>query len=135
MRQFSQTGPSALVFSILTQLIAMKKIEAIIKPSKMESVRNALADLGINGVTITEVAASARRNGVSEFGPAGKYHPEFQPRIRLEIVVGDAMSGPVTSAIVEAAKTGSVSDGHIFVSQVEEAIRVRTRETAELALY
>ena len=112
----------------------MKKIEAVIKPSKVEAVRDALAYLGVNSVTTTEVASSGGRNAVSEFGSAGRGAPELKAKIKLEVVVTDALSGPVTSAIVEAARIGSVSDGTVFVFQVEEAVRVHTGETAELAL-
>jgi nitrogen regulatory protein P-II 1 len=112
----------------------MKKIEAIIKPFKLEAVRDILADIGINGITISEVEDCGRRNGFSEFDPGGRGAPDFRPKIKLEIVVSDSLAGPVSLAIAKAARTGSVSDGSVLIFQVEEAIRIRTRETDELAV-
>jgi nitrogen regulatory protein P-II 1 len=112
----------------------MKKIEAIIKPFKLDEVRGALTDLGINGLIISEVAGCGRRNAQSELYRAGRQLPDFRPKIKLEVVVTDALSGPASAAIVEAAKTGSIGDGNVFITSVEEAIRIRTRETDQLAV-
>jgi nitrogen regulatory protein P-II 1 len=112
----------------------MKKIEALIKPSKVEAVREALATLGINGVTISEVRCCGHRNGLTETESGGQFAADVRPKAKLEVVVTDAASDAVCSAIVEAARSGSIYDGSIYVLPVEEAIRIRTRETAEMAL-
>jgi nitrogen regulatory protein P-II 1 len=112
----------------------MKKIEALIKPFKLEEVRDALSSLGINGMTISEVGGCGRRNGPFDFHRGRECAPDFQPKIKLEVVVADALSGPVSAAIVDAARTGSIDDGNIFISQVDEAIRIRTHETDQMAV-
>ncbi len=112
----------------------MKKIEAIIKPSKLEAVRDALADLGINGITVSEVAGCGLRHGVYDLGFSGRRTPDYHPKVKVEIVVASALSGPAVSAIVEAARTGSVNDGTVFIFPVEEAIRIHTGETNHVPL-
>jgi nitrogen regulatory protein P-II 1 len=113
----------------------MKKIEAIIKPFKLEEVRDALMTLGINGMTVSEVEGCGRQNGRAEDYRGREYSMEFIHKIKLEIVVADALAGPVATAIVEAARTGMIGDGKIFISQIEEAIRIRTEETDAMAVY
>jgi nitrogen regulatory protein P-II 1 len=112
----------------------MKKIEALIKPFKLEDVRDALTSLGIHGMTVSEVYGCGRRNGLPDQNRNGEYAQEFRSKIKVEVVVTDALSDAVSAAIVEVARTGSVDDGNIFISQVDEAIRIRTHETDRLAV-
>ena len=112
----------------------MKKIEAIIKPFKLDEVRSALTGLGVNEMTISEVENCGRRHGVSKRFQGREYLANFYPKIKMEIMVADALSGVVSAAIVEAARCGTSGDGTIFISQVEEAIDFRTREKVELAV-
>ncbi|MGP8199041.1 MAG: P-II family nitrogen regulator [Limisphaerales bacterium] len=107
----------------------MKKIEAIIKPFKLEEVRDALTDLGISDLTISEVKGCGRRSGLFEtLRGRGSPH-DYCTNIRLEVVVPEALSGSVCTAIAEKAKTGSVNDGNIFITQVDEAIRINIHKT------
>ena len=112
----------------------MKKIEAIIKPFKLDEVKAALHDLGIQGMTVTEVKGFGRQKGHTELYRGAEYVIEFLPKLKLEIVVGDAQAESVVDAIVAAASTSKIGDGKIFVLPVENAIRIRTGETAEAAL-
>ena len=112
----------------------MKKIEAIIKPFKLDEVRDALADLGISGMTVCEVSGFGRQNGRPEIFRGSEYALAFLPKLKLEIVVADALAAAVSAAIVLAARTGKIGDGKIFVSKVEEAIRIRTEERDALAI-
>ncbi len=112
----------------------MKKIEAIIKPFKLEEVKDALADLGIEGMTVTEVKGFGRQKGHTEIYRGSEYTVDFLPKIKIEVVLGDALLDSALSAIVKAAKTGKIGDGKVFVSSVEEAIRIRTDETGEKAV-
>jgi len=112
----------------------MKKIEAIIKPFKLEEVKDALADLGIEGMTVTEVKGFGRQKGHTEIYRGSEYTVDFLPKIKIEVVLGDALLDSALSAIVKAAKTGKIGDGKVFVSGVEEAIRIRTDETGEKAV-
>ena len=112
----------------------MKKIEAIIKPFKLEDVKSALAELGIQGLTITEVKGFGRQKGHTEIYRGSEYAVDFLPKIKIEIVLADAQVGTVTAAIVTAAKTGKIGDGKIFVSAVESVLRIRTGETGEQAV-
>ena len=111
----------------------MKKIEAIIKPFKLEEVKDALADLGIEGMTVTEVKGFGRQKGHTEIYRGSEYTVDFLPKIKIEVVLADTLVSAV-SAIVKAAKTGKIGDGKVFVSPVEEAIRIRTDETGEKAV-
>jgi nitrogen regulatory protein P-II 1 len=120
-----------LVFKA-TETIDMKKIEAIIKPYKLEEVRSALTGLGISYVTMSEVESCGRRNAASQHEHGRAFATDFCPKIKLEVIVADALSGTVSSAIVEAARTGTSGDGNIFISQVEEAVRIRTPEKDQL---
>jgi nitrogen regulatory protein PII len=112
----------------------MKKIEAIIKPFKLEEVKDALADLGIEGMTVSEVKGFGRQKGHTEIYRGSEYTVDFLPKIKIEVVLADALLESAVSSIVEAAKTGKIGDGKVFVSPVEEAIRIRTDETGEKAV-
>jgi nitrogen regulatory protein P-II 1 len=112
----------------------MKKIEAIIKPFKLEEVKDALADLGIEGMTVSEVKGFGRQKGHTEIYRGSEYTVDFLPKIKIEVVLTDARVEPAVGAIVKAAKTGKIGDGKVFVSPVEEAIRIRTDETGEKAV-
>lgn len=112
----------------------MKKIEAIIKPFKLDDVKAAVHELGVQGLTVTEVKGFGRQKGHTELYRGAEYVVDFQAKLKLEIVVGDAQAEAVVDAIVAAAATGKIGDGKIFVLPVENAIRIRTGETAEAAL-
>ncbi|HQS59306.1 MAG TPA: P-II family nitrogen regulator [Gallionellaceae bacterium] len=112
----------------------MKKIEAIIKPFKLDEVREALSELGVSGLTVTEVKGFGRQKGHTELYRGAEYVVDFLPKIKLEVVVTAAMLDTVVEAIVKAARTGKIGDGKIFVSQVERVIRIRTGETDETAI-
>ena len=112
----------------------MKKIEAIIKPFKLEEVKEALGVVGVQGLTVTEVKGFGRQKGHKELYRGAEYVVEFLPKVKLEVVVADSKSKEVVEAIVKAASTGRIGDGKIFVSDVEEAIRIRTGETGEIVV-
>ena len=112
----------------------MKKIEAIIKPFKLEEVKTALADLGIQGLTVAEVKGFGRQKGHTEIYRGSEYAVDFLPKIKIEIVLADGQAAAAVEAIVKAAKTGKIGDGKIFVSSVESVIRIRTGETGEQAV-
>lgn len=112
----------------------MKKIEAIIKPFKLEEVKDALGEVGIEGMTVSEVKGFGRQKGHTEIYRGSEYTVDFLPKIKIEIVVPDNRAEAAVDAIVEAARTGKIGDGKIFVSSVEEAIRIRTDEKDELAV-
>jgi len=112
----------------------MKKIEAIIKPFKLEEVKDALADLGIEGMTVSEVKGFGRQKGHTEIYRGSEYTVDFLPKIKIEVVLTDALAENACAAIVKAAKTGKNGDGKVFVSTVEEAIRIRTDETGDKAI-
>lgn len=112
----------------------MKKIEAIVKPFKLEEVKDALAGLGIEGMTVTEVKGFGRQKGHTEIYRGSEYTVDFLPKLKLEIVLGDADVDPAVEAIIKAAKTGKIGDGKVFVSTVDEAVRIRTEEKGEHAV-
>ncbi len=112
----------------------MKKIEAIIKPFKLEEVKDALAEIGVEGMTVTEVKGFGRQKGHTEIYRGSEYTVDFLPKIKLEIVLTDALLEQAIAAVVKAAKTGKIGDGKVFVSNVEEAVRIRTEETGERAV-
>jgi nitrogen regulatory protein P-II 1 len=112
----------------------MKKIEAVIKPFKLEEVKEALSDLGIEGMTVTEVKGFGRQKGHTEIYRGSEYTVDFLPKIKIEVVLADGMVENATAAIVRAAKTGKIGDGKVFVYPIEEAIRIRTDETGEKAI-
>jgi nitrogen regulatory protein P-II 1 len=112
----------------------MKKIEAIIRPFRIDDVREALAELGVKGMTLTEVKGYGRQKGHTEVYRGSEYQIDFLPKIKLEVVVSDAMAEKVVETILKTAKTGQVGDGKIFITAVEDAVRVRTGESGEAAL-
>lgn len=112
----------------------MKKVEAIIKPFKLEEVKKALADVGIVGMTVTEVKGFGRQKGHTEQYRGAEYAIEFVPKIRLEIAVADGDEEKIVATIMAAAKTGSIGDGKIFVTSLSEVVRIRTGEMGESAL-
>ena len=112
----------------------MKKIEAIIKPFKLDEVREGLSEVGITGLTVTEVKGFGRQKGHTELYRGAEYVVDFLPKIKVEVVLGDDMVDQAVEAIVKAAHTGKIGDGKIFVSPVEQVIRIRTGETNEAAI-
>jgi len=114
--------------------LRMKKVEAIIKPFKLEEVKDALHDVGIEGMTVSEVKGFGRQKGHTEIYRGSEYTVDFLPKIKIELVISDAKVSEATQAIVKAAKTGKIGDGKIFVSHVEEAVRIRTEEKGDLAV-
>ena len=112
----------------------MKKIEAIIKPFKLDDVKDALNALGINGMTVTEVKGFGRQKGHTELYRGAEYVVDFLPKVKIEVVVKDDIVQRAVEAIAGAAKTGQIGDGKIFVSSLEEAMRIRTGETGEDAI-
>jgi nitrogen regulatory protein PII len=112
----------------------MKKIEAIIKPFKLEEVKDALGEIGIEGMTVSEVKGFGRQRGHTEIYRGSEYTVDFLPKVKIEVVVGDRVLDDAVTAIVRAAKTGKIGDGKVFVSTVEEAVRIRTEEKGEAAV-
>lgn len=112
----------------------MKKIEAIIRPFRIDDVREALAEIGVKGMTITEVKGYGRQKGHTEVYRGSEYQIDFLPKIKLEVVVSDGLADKVVDTILKAAKTGQVGDGKIFVAPIEDVVRVRTGESGEAAL-
>ena len=112
----------------------MKKIEAIVKPFKLEEVKDALGEIGVTGMTVTEVKGFGRQKGHTEIYRGSEYTVDFLPKIKLEVVVDDGEADSAIEAIVKAAKTGKIGDGKVFVSPIEEAIRIRTEEKGANAI-
>ena len=112
----------------------MKKIEAIIKPFKLEEVKDALSDIGVEGMTVTEVKGFGRQKGHTEIYRGSEYTVDFLPKIKLELVLPDGRVDAAVSAIVKAAKTGKIGDGKVFVSAVDDAVRIRTDEKGDAAV-
>ena len=112
----------------------MKKIEAVIKPLKLEDVKEALAQVGVAGMTVSEVKGYGRQQGHSELYRGAEYIVDFIPKIKLELVVKDADVDAITSVIIESARTGEIGDGKIFISPIEKIIRIRTKEQDEDAI-
>jgi nitrogen regulatory protein P-II 1 len=112
----------------------MKKIEAIIKPFKLEDVKDALSALGVEGMTVSEVKGFGRQKGHTEIYRGSEYTVDFLPKIKIEVVLADSMVTSAVDAVVKAAKTGKIGDGKVFVSNIENAIRIRTEETGEQAV-
>ena len=112
----------------------MKKIEAIIKPFKLEEVKDALHDVGIEGMTVSEVKGFGRQKGHTEIYRGSEYTVDFLPKIKIELVVADNKVAAATQAVVKAAKTGKIGDGKIFVYDLEQVVRIRTGETGADAL-
>jgi nitrogen regulatory protein P-II 1 len=112
----------------------VKKVEAIIKPFKLDEVKQALTLVGVNGLTVTEVKGFGRQKGHTELYRGAEYKVEFLPKVKVEVVVADALVPRVVEAILGAAKTDRIGDGKVFVMPVEEAVRIRTGERGEEAL-
>ena len=112
----------------------MKRIEAVIKPYKLEDVKDALAEIGVTGMTVSEVKGYGRQKGHSELYRGAEYVVDFLPKIKMEMIVTDDMVEQTTATIVEAARTGKIGDGKIFVSDIEQIIRIRTGETDNEAI-
>jgi len=112
----------------------MKKIEAIVKPFKLEEVKDALSGVGIEGMTVTEVKGFGRQKGHTEIYRGSEYTVDFLPKLKLEIVISDTSVDAAVEAIVKAAKTGKIGDGKVFVSTIDDAIRIRTEEKGEHAV-
>ena len=107
----------------------MKKIEAIIKPFKLEDVKEALSEIGVQGMTVTEVKGFGRQKGHTEIYRGSEYTVDFLPKVKLEIVVDDERLDEVVDTVVKSANTGKIGDGKVFVSTIEQAVRIRTGET------
>ena len=112
----------------------MKKVEAVIKPFKLDDVREALSEIGIAGMTATEVKGFGRQKGHTELYRGAEYVVDFLPKVKIEVVVEDGKAQACVDAIIEAARTGKIGDGKIFVTALEQSIRIRTGETGEEAL-
>jgi nitrogen regulatory protein P-II 1 len=112
----------------------MKKIEAIIKPFKLEDVKEALSSLGVQGMTVCEVKGFGRQKGHTEIYRGSEYTVDFLPKIKIEVVLADSVATQAVEAIIKAAKTGKIGDGKVFVSSIDNAIRIRTEETGEQAV-
>ncbi|BEV08712.1 P-II family nitrogen regulator [Methylophilus glucosoxydans] len=112
----------------------MKKVEAVIKPFKLDEVREALSAIGVNGLTVTEVKGFGRQKGHTELYRGAEYVVDFLPKIKIEVILGSDMVESAIEAIIKAAHTGKIGDGKIFVSSVEQVIRIRTGETGEAAI-
>ena len=112
----------------------MKKIEAIIKSFKLEDVKEALSSLGVQGMTVSEVKGFGRQKGHTEIYRGSEYTVDFLPKIKIEVVLADSLSSQAVDAIIKAAKTGKIGDGKVFVSSIDDAIRIRTEETGEQAV-
>lgn len=112
----------------------MKKVEAVIKPFKLEDVKDALAEIGVTGMTVSEVKGYGRQKGHSELYRGAEYVVDFLPKIKMEMIVADDQVDQVVNAIVESARTGKIGDGKIFVSNVDKIVRIRTGETDNEAI-
>jgi nitrogen regulatory protein P-II 1 len=112
----------------------MKKIEAIIKPFKLEEVKDALSEIGIEGMTVVEVKGFGRQKGHTEIYRGSEYTVDFLPKIKIELVTTDAQVEAAVAAIIKSAKTGKIGDGKVFVSSVEQAVRIRTEEKGDSAV-
>jgi nitrogen regulatory protein P-II 1 len=112
----------------------MKKVEAVIKPFKLDEVREALSDIGVTGLTVTEVKGFGRQKGHTELYRGAEYVVDFLPKVKVEVVISDNMVDQAIEAVIKAARTGKIGDGKIFVTSVEQVIRIRTGETDEAAV-
>ncbi len=113
----------------------MKKIEAIIKPFKLDEVREALSEIGVTGLTVTEVKGFGRQKGHTELYRGAEYVVDFLPKVKVELIVGEGDVDRAIEAIVKAARTGKIGDGKIFVTAIEQVVRIRTGESGEAAIY
>lgn len=112
----------------------MKKIEAVIKPFKLDEVREALSEMGVTGLTVTEVKGFGRQKGHTELYRGAEYVVDFLPKVKIEVIIADSLVEQVIDTIVKAARTGKIGDGKIFVTAVEQVVRIRTGETGESAV-
>jgi nitrogen regulatory protein P-II 1 len=112
----------------------MKKVEAIIKPFKLDEVKDKLNEIGVQGITVTEVKGFGRQKGHTELYRGAEYVVDFLPKIKMEVVIADALVEEVTNTIVKAAQTGRIGDGKIFITNLEDTIRIRTGERGEEAI-
>ena len=112
----------------------MKKIEAVIKPFKLDEVREALSEVGVSGLTVTEVKGFGRQKGHTELYRGAEYVVDFLPKVKVEMIVADTMLDAVIEALVKAARTGKIGDGKIFVTPVDQVVRIRTGESGEAAI-
>jgi nitrogen regulatory protein P-II 1 len=112
----------------------MKKIEAIVKPFKLEEVKDALGEIGITGMTVSEVKGFGRQKGHTEIYRGSEYTVDFLPKVKIELVLPDSQADSAVAVIVKSARTGKIGDGKVFISDIEEAIRIRTEEKGELAV-
>ena len=119
---------------VQSQQKTMKKIEAIIKPFKLEEVKDALSEIGIEGMTVSEVKGFGRQKGHTEIYRGSEYTVDFLPKIKVELVVTDGQADAALGAIVKSAKTGKIGDGKVFLSNVEQAVRIRTEEKGDSAV-
>jgi nitrogen regulatory protein P-II 1 len=128
------TGTGCLFSIRLCNQARMKKIEAIIKPFKLEDVKEALSGLGVEGMTVSEVKGFGRQKGHTEIYRGSEYTVDFLPKLKIEVVLADGQVSAAVDAIVKAARTGKIGDGKVFVSTIENAARIRTEETGEQAV-
>jgi nitrogen regulatory protein P-II 1 len=112
----------------------MKKIEAVVKPFKLDEVREALSDIGVTGLTVTEVKGFGRQKGHTELYRGAEYVVDFLPKVKVEVIIADTLVERAIEAIIKAARTGKIGDGKIFVTNVEQAVRIRTGESGEAAV-
>jgi nitrogen regulatory protein PII len=132
--RFLFTVASPLLLSRPDTTSAMKKIEAIIKPFKLEEVKEALAEIGVEGMTVSEVKGFGRQKGHTEIYRGSEYTVDFLPKIKIEIVLAEAQVSAALNAVIKAARTGKIGDGKVFVSSIEDAVRIRTEERGEEAV-
>jgi nitrogen regulatory protein P-II 1 len=133
--RFAATGKSLYYPQFAYALeSAMKKIEAIFKPFKLDEVREALSEIGVSGLTVTEVKGFGRQKGHTELYRGAEYVVDFLPKVKVEVVVPDKLMEQAIDAIIKSARTGKIGDGKIFVSDVQQVIRIRTGETDEAAI-
>ena len=132
LRELSRDAPKPIGAIVCKKY--MKKIEAIIKPFKLEEVKDALGEIGIEGMTVSEVKGFGRQKGHTEIYRGSEYTVDFLPKIKLELVVADNRVESAVAAIVKSAKTGKIGDGKVFVSAVEQAVRIRTDEKGDQAI-
>ena len=112
----------------------MKKVEAVVKPFKLDEVREALSDIGVTGLTVTEVKGFGRQKGHTELYRGAEYVVDFLPKVKVEAIIADTLVERAIEAIIKAARTGKIGDGKIFVTNVEQAVRIRTGESGEAAV-
>jgi nitrogen regulatory protein PII len=117
-----------------TEPHAMKKIEAFVKPFKLEEIKDALSEIGVDGMSVTEIRGFGRQKGHTEIFRGSEYTVDFLPKLKLEIILADNLADSAVAAIVKSAKTGKIGDGKVFVSPIEQAVRIRTGETGEQAV-